>query len=347
MPTIKDVAAKAGVSIKTVSRVINNESGVSDETRQHVNNIVRELGYVPNLSAQRLKRGKSRLLALILPRIESPYAMTLFTHILAEARQRNYSVLVLENLPERSLPDTDYMGQVLKNHRVDGLITAPPGTDNPELFDFLKNNHIPYVIISPNFLNKHRFSLESTDRIGANEATRYLISLGHRRIAHITCMMSERFSQERRLGYIQAMQDAGLPVDNALIYEGDNSIKCGYEAACHLLRVSPPPTAIFAGNDEMAVGVMLAVLHLGARIPEDLSIIGFDDAPISEQVFPPLTTVAQSLPEIARVSVEKLLELIDQNSLKPNHVQISTRLVIRESCGVPPKISYYENDVPS
>lgn len=337
MPTIKDVAAKAGVSIKTVSRVINNESGVAEETRHHVNNVVHELGYVPNLSAQRLKRGKSRLFALILPRVESPYAMKLFNCILSDARQRNYSVLALENHPDKPMANTEYIGRVLKNHRVDGLIVAPPGADNLELTSFLKHNQLPYVTINPNFLNEHPFSIESTDRIGANEATRYLISLGHRRIAHITCLVTERFSQERRLGYIQAMEDAGLPVDDTLIYEGDNSIKCGYEVAGQLLNAPDAPTAIFAGNDEMAVGVVLAVLHMGVRIPGDISVIGFDDAPISEQVFPRLTTVAQSLPEIARVSIEKLLELIDRSSIEPNHIQIPTRLVLRDSCGVPPK----------
>jgi len=302
MATIKDVAAKAGVSIKTVSRVINNESGVAETTRHHVNEVVHELGYVPNLSAQRLKRGKSRLFALILPRVESPYAMQLFSCILSDVRPHHYSVLALENHPDKPLADIEYIGRVINNHRVDGLIVAPPGSDNIELMRFLKHNRIPYVTINPNFMNEHPFSIESTDRIGANEATRYLISLGHTRIAHITCLTTERFSQERRLGYFQAMEAAGLPVPTQLIYEGDNSIECGYEAAAQLLNMPQAPTAIFAGNDEMAVGVILAGLHLGMRIPGDLSVIGFDNASISEQIFPRLTTIAQSLPEIARVS---------------------------------------------
>jgi LacI family transcriptional regulator len=334
MTTIKDVAAKAEVSIKTVSRVINHEPGVAESTRRRVNEAIQALEYVPNLSAQRLKRGRSELFALVLPRVESPYAMKLFSCILSEARRRSYSILVLESRSDGFSAHTEYIGRVIKNHRVDGLIVAPPGADNLELMSYLKLNDVPYVTINPNLLNEHPFSVESTDRIGANEATRYLISLGHKRIAHITCLKTERFSHERKAGYLQAMEDAALPVPAHLIHEGDNSIDSGHDAAIDLLSVSEAPTAIFAGNDEMAVGVILAALQLGLEIPGDLSIIGFDDAPISQQVFPRLTTVAQPIADIARVSVEKLLELIERKCDMPQLIQIPTRLVLRDSCGV-------------
>lgn len=337
MTTIKDVAAEAGVSIKTVSRVINNEPGVSESTRRRVNKTIQKLEYVPNLSAQRLKRGRSELFALVLPRVESPYAIKLFASILSEARQRGYSILVLESSQEGASANTEYIGRVIKNHRVDGLIVAPPGTDNVELMRYLKLNNIPYVTIDPNLLNEHPFSVESTDRIGANEATRYLISLGHKRIAHIACLKTERFSHERKEGYLRAMEDAALPVYPHLICEGDNSIDSGHDAAVELLNLSEPPTAIFAGNDEMAIGVILAALKLGLKIPEDLSIIGFDDVPISHQVFPRLTTVAQPIAEIARVSIEKLLELIEHRYDVPQLIQIPTRLVLRDTCGVATK----------
>ncbi|MBN1562939.1 MAG: LacI family DNA-binding transcriptional regulator [Anaerolineae bacterium] len=335
MPTIKDVAAKASVSIKTVSRVINDEPGVADSTRQRVNDAIQQLEYVPNLSAQRLKRGKSELFALLLPRVESPYAIKLFSCILREAQKRNYSILTLPNRSGKEPANTEQIARVVKNHRVDGLIVAPPGADNLVLMNFLKLNHVPYVTINPNLLNEHPFSVESTDDIGANEATRYLISLGHKRIAHIACMKTERFSHERQKGYLRALVDVGLAASPLLILQGDNSIESGYTAAQELLNSAEPPTAIFAGNDEMAVGVILAALHLGVTIPGELSVIGFDDTPISNQIFPRLTTIAQSIPEIARVSVENLLELIDDNTDLPQFVQIPTRLVLRDSCGVP------------
>ncbi|MBN2304389.1 MAG: LacI family DNA-binding transcriptional regulator [Anaerolineae bacterium] len=334
MPTIKDVATKAGVSIKTVSRVINDEPGVADSTRQRVNDVIRQLEYVPNLSAQRLKRGRSELFALLLPRVESPYAIKLFSYILREAQKRDYSVLTLAEV--NSTPITPaQIEHVVKTHRVDGLIVAPPGADNVVLMNFLKSNHIPYVTINPNLLNEHPFSVESTDEIGANEATRYLISLEHKRIAHIACMKTERFSHERRKGYIRALEDAAPAASAPLIVQGDNSIESGHNATLELLNLPDPPTAIFAGNDEMAVGVILAASHLGLSVPGDLSVIGFDDTPISHQIFPHLTTIAQPIPEIARVSVENLLELIDGKQDVPEFVQIPTRLVLRGSCGVP------------
>jgi LacI family transcriptional regulator len=340
MPTIKDVAAKAGVSIKTVSRVINDEPGVAESTRQRINETIRHLGYVPNLSAQRLKRGRSELFALILPRVESPYAIRLFSCILKEAQKRNYSILTLASDAISDLANTEQIGRVVKNHRVDGLIVAPPGADNLVLMSFLKLNNVPYVTINPNLLNEHPVSVESTDEIGASEAVRYLISLGHKRIAHIACLKTERFSHERRKGYLRAMENASLSEHTYLICQGDNSVESGHSAALELLNLAEPPTAIFAGNDEMAVGVILAALHLGFVIPDDISIIGFDDAPISNQVFPRLTTIAQPISEIARVSVENLLELVDGRNEVPQLIQIPTRLVLRDSCSVPPQTGY-------
>jgi LacI family transcriptional regulator len=333
MTTIKDIAARANVSIKTVSRVINGESGVSEATRQHVQRVVREMDYVPNLSAQRLKRGKSELIALVLPRVESPYAIKLFASVLAEARQHQYFVLVLEYDPGQDGAHKT-IGRIIKNQRIDGLVIAPPGGDNACLIAFLQNSHIPYVVITPNYPDAHLLSVETTDRQGALEAMRYLISLGHQRIACVTCLPSERFSQERLAGYMVAMGEVYLPVHGELICEGDNSVESGYEAAMALLQMPEPPTAIFAGNDEMAVGVILAASQLGIRIPDELSVMGFDDAPISRQVYPRLTTVYQPIAEFARSSIDMLVSHIESRSTQRQHIQIPTHLVIRHSCAV-------------
>ncbi|MBN1120940.1 MAG: substrate-binding domain-containing protein, partial [Anaerolineae bacterium] len=284
-------------------------------------------------SARRLRRGKSELFALALPRVKSSYAMKLFGCILAEARRHGFSILVLESSPDGGASDIEQIGCIVKNHNLDGLIVAPPGADNVVLMKFLKLNKIPYVTINPNLLNEHPFSVESTDRIGAYDATRYLISLGHRRIAHIMCLKTERFSYERRQGYLDAMEEAGLTEYTHLIGQGDTSMESGHRQALELLTLPEPPTAIFAGNDEMAVGAFLAAGHLGLSIPGDLSVIGFDDAPISTQVFPQLTTVAQPISEIARVSIEKLLEVIEQENHKCEYIQLPTQLVLRDSCG--------------
>ena len=333
MPTIKDIAAKANVSIKTVSRVINGESGVSDATRQHVQDIICEMDFVPNLSAQRLKRGKSELIALVLPRVESPYAITLFGSVLAETRKRHYFVLVLEYNPNEAGGHRS-IERIIKNQRVDGLIIAPPGGDNDHLVTFLQNSNIPYVVITPNHPEAHELSVATTDREGAFEATQYLISLGHERIAYVTCLQSERFSQERLAGYVAAMDEAGLRVHTQLICEGEYSIESGYEAAAELLKMPEPPTAIFAGNDEMAVGVILATSQFGVRVPDELSVMGFDDAAISRQIYPRLTTVNQPIAEMARASIKLLVDRIEGKNTKPAHLHIPTCLVVRNSCAV-------------
>jgi LacI family transcriptional regulator len=338
MSTIKDIAARANVSIKTVSRVINGESGVAEGTRQHVQQIIRELDYVPNLSAQRLKRGKSDLIALVLPRVESPYAIKLFSSILAEARKRQYFVLVLEYDPNEDGAHLS-IEHIVRNHQVDGLIIAPPGGDNPQLTTFLQENHIPYVVITPNYPETHPLLVRTTDRLGAEEAMRYLISLGHTRIAYISCLQSERFSQDRLAGYMAAMAEAHLPIHEYFLCQGDNSVESGYEAALILLQMPEPPTVIFAGNDEMAVGVILAASQLGVHVPEDLSVMGFDDAPINQQIYPHLTTVVQPIAAMARASIEILVNGIENKNAYPECVEIPTHLVVRNSCAVPKNLS--------
>jgi LacI family transcriptional regulator len=338
MTTIKDVAARANVSIKTVSRVINGESGVSDATRQHVQRIICEMDYVPNLSAQRLKRGKSELIGLILPRVESPFATRLFSSVLAEARNLEYFVLVLEYDPNKGA-ERETIERIVRNQRVDGLVIAPPGGDNPDLVAFLQDSNISYVVITPNYPDAHLLWVGTTDYQGVRESVRYLISLGHQRIAYVSCLQSEQPSLERMAGYMAAMDEANLSVHAQMVCEGDNSIDSGRETAMVLLQMPDPPTAICAGNDEMAVGTILAASQLSIRVPEELSVMGFDDVPISQQIYPQLTTVCQPITEMAHASVEMLVNHIEGKNTQDQHIQIPTHLVIRNSCAVRGQLS--------
>ena len=334
MPTMKDVARRSHVSIKTVSRVINDEMGVSEETRKRVRQAIHDLGYVPNLSAQRLKRGKSGLIALLLPRVESPYAARLLNSILSETEKRGYYTLVLGgNL--QSQHDREYIQRAIVNNRVDGLLIAPPGEDNDELRSFIQKNNVPHIVITPNSLDSAQLTVEATDREGALEATRYLVSMGHRRIAYITCIECERFSQERLAGYLQALSEVGIPIDPDLIGHGDNSTKSGYNTTLAFLDLPNPPTAIFAGNDEMAVGTIIAMWHQGLRLPDDISVIGFDNGPIVQQAFPYLTTVNQPIDQIAKASVELLTNVVEGRRTDVTRVQVPTHLIIRHSCTLP------------
>lgn len=336
MITIKEVATTAQVSIKTVSRVLNNEASVSDETRQHVQAVIDRLGYVPNLSARRLKSGKSRSLTLVLPLVTSSYASKLLSCVLAEARYHGYSLLVLEDQMEE--PDgLKFIKRTILNRQSDGMLIAPPGADNPQLVEFVREHHVPIVLITPNHPNASYSSIEVTDRQGGREATRYLLQLGHRRIGHITTLKSERFSQERLAGYLDALSEAQIVVDAGLIQEGQNTVESGYDAALTLLDGPQPPTAFFAGNDEMAVGAMIAIWQRGRRVPEDISVVGFDDAPIARQVFPALTTVSQAIEDIARIAVNKLVGSIEGHSVETENLPVTTRLIVRLSCA--PRVS--------
>jgi LacI family transcriptional regulator len=331
MITIKDVAATAQVSIKTVSRVLNHEPSVAEATRQRVLSAVDLLGYVPNLSARRLKSGKSESLALILPRVTSPYASQLLSCVLAEARRHGYTLLVLEHSVDKA-EGLEFVRRTLLHRQADGLLIAPPGADNAQLTEYVRTHDVPVVYITPRSLKQGYTCVEATDRIGALEATRYLLQLGHRRIAHVTGMMSQRFAQERLDGYLEALNEAAVPIDMNLIREGNNSVESGHEAACSLLDSAEPPTAFFAANDEMALGVMMLTWQRGLHIPNDVSIVGFDDIPLAQQVFPALTTVLQPIDEMARVAVSKLVDLIEGRNLEPVNVQIPTSLIIRLSC---------------
>jgi LacI family transcriptional regulator len=334
MVTIREVASSANVSIKTVSRVLNNEPGVSEATRLCVEAAIERLHYVPNESARRLKSGRSEIFALILPRVESPYASKLLSSLLAEASDRRYAILVLED-KLTSPGGLAFIQHALLYRRVDGVLIAPPGGDDPALLNFINDHHLPVVLISPRHLTDHQTVVEATDYDGAAAATRYLVGLGHRRIAHLMSLKTERFTHERLRGYLAALEKAGLLPDHALIGQGDNSVASGLSEARRLLDLPDPPTAFFAANDEMAVGVMIAAWQCGLRVPQDISVVGFDDAPIAQQVFPALTTVAQPISSIARLAVEALIALIDDPFKPGNQLRVSTRLVVRQSCAPP------------
>jgi LacI family transcriptional regulator len=331
-PTIRDVAAAAGTSIKTVSRVVNNEPGVAAEMRNRVREVVDALGYAPNISARRLKSGKAETFGLVLPRVESPYAMRLLSCVLREASSQGYSVQVIEsNLGlDKAM---NVIQRAIQLRQVDGLMVAPPLLDCPELLFDLNARRFPYVIITPNDPQAVSHSVEVTDQAGTAEATRYLLSLGHQRIAYITCGANYRFSRERMAGFSQEMEWGGIPSRHQLIFEGDTTFESGYQIAQNLVELSFVPSAVLAGNDEMAVGVINYLSTKGIGVPQEISVMGFDDMPIAQQVAPQLTTVCQPVDQIVQAAVLMLVRLM-QGGQPPetSHVQVHTRLVIRHSC---------------
>jgi len=331
-PTIKDVAAAAQTSIKTVSRVVNNEPGVAPEMRSRVHQVIDELGYAPNISARRLKSGRAETFALALPRVESPYAMRMLSCVLREARSQGYSVQVVESDLELD-KEKEVIERAIRLRQIDGLIIAPPLLDCTGLLSNLNERKFPTVMITPNNLIDASYSVEVTDQAGTAEAARYLLSLGHQRIAYITCGPSYRFSRERLAGFCEEMERGGVEAADLIILEGDTTFESGYQIARQLVEMADPPSAIQTGNDEMAVGVVNFLSTNGRGVPQDFSVMGFDDMPIAQQVAPPLTTVCQPVDQIAQAAVQMLVRLMQGHSPpQQHHVQVATRLVIRHSC---------------
>jgi LacI family transcriptional regulator len=337
-PTIKDVASAAQTSIKTVSRVVNDETGVSPEVRARVSQVIDDLGYVPNISARRLKRGQAEALALVLPRVESPYAMRLMSCFLKEASAAGYSVLVIEGDPKLA-GERQVIERAIRLRQVDGLVIAPPLAECPGLLAELNQRVFPYVAITPNEVECVAYSVEAMDREGTAEATRYLISLGHRRIAYLTCGPGYRFSRERLVGFRQEMIASGIPPQQQLVLEGDTTFASGYHLARDLIESSAAPSAILAGNDEMAVGVVNFLNSYGYNVPKDISVMGFDDLPIAQQVVPSLTTVCQPVDQIVQAAAQLLLRQMKaaRTTEVPvtQHLRIPTRLVLRRTCARP------------
>ena len=305
--TIKDVAARAGVSSKTVSRVINGEQHVRAEVRETVQRIVDELDYRPNAFARSLSSSRSYLLGLFLDDPGSGYAADLQLGALLRCRQRSYH-LVVEPL---DIAGSGWSGQVIDSIRalrLDGAILTPPICDDPALLDLLDREGLPYVRISPRGEAARSGLVAMDDRAAAREMTRHLIGLGHRRIGFIKGDPAHSASAQRFDGFREAMAAAGLAVGGVDIREGDFSFRSGLRLGGEMLREPPFPTAIFASNDDMALGVLITAIQLGIAVPDRLSIAGFDDAPTSRAAWPQITTIRQPKGEMAAGAVDILVD---------------------------------------
>lgn len=328
MVTIREVAAYAGVSSATVSHVINGTRFVSDTVREQVQKAMTELGYRPNALARSLRRGETRTLGLILPDSANPYFAEMGRAIEAAAFKRGYSVILCntENDSEKELMYTE----VLANKQVDGMIFVASGEKNETLSQIARNG-LPLVVVDREMGSLDLDTVTTNNYEGGLVATLYLLSLGHRLIACITGPSNITPSAERITGYREALRQANIPVDESLLVRGDFHAPSGYQCAMQLFQASPRPTAIFVCNDMMSIGVIRAASQLGLRIPEDVSIIGFDDIELASYTTPPLTSVAQPKEEIGQLVVALLTERIKNPTLPPRRNVLATRLVIRES----------------
>lgn len=306
--TIKDVAEKAGVSTKTVSRVMNGEAHVRAALRETVMRVVAELGYRPNAFARSLSSARSYLIGMFLDDPAwSGYAAGMQRGALMRCRERHYHLVVEPIDSGIDGWEEDLMASIA-NLRLDGAILTPPLCRLSPLLDRLEAVNLPYVRISPGE-DESRSGLVDIDEEGAAFAmTEHLIGLGHRDIGFIEGIPSHAATPKRRAGFLSAMHRAGLPVGADRIVPGDFTFKRGIEGGETLLRLKKRPTAIFASNDDMALGVSAAAAKLEIAVPSQLAIAGFDDSPSARVAWPPITTIRQPVGEMAAAAVDILID---------------------------------------
>jgi len=331
--TIREVASAAGVSIATVSRVLNGRPDVSPATREAVLRVVRDERFATNRSARALSGGRTGLVGVTLPVVDAPY----FAHILAGAAEALYEHdmrVVLSptlHLHDRAVTLLDR----LMHGTTDGAILLLPEETNDEL-KALQRLGFPFVVVDPRFpLDEGVAAVSAANASGAHAAVHHLLTLGHRRIAAVTGTPEWLASSTRLNGYHSAHAAAGVLADPDLVVEADYSLEGGEAATAKLLDLPDPPTAVFAFNDNMAVAVLREARKRGLRVPEDLSVVGFDDSEQAAIVTPTLTSVRQPLAEMGRMAVSLLLRLLENQRVEGLNVELQTRLVVRESTAPP------------
>lgn len=329
--TIREVADLAGVSAATVSRVINGRPDVSEPVRESVMRVVRENGYSRSRSGG--VSGGSGLVGVTLPLLHHSY----FSEILAGVSEAFYE----EGIPMVLCPtmhEHDREASLLERLRqgtTDGAILILPEESHEEL-SALREQGYPFVIVDPHTApDEHVPTVSAAHTSGAREATAHLVSLGHRRIAVITGPSGWLATEERLRGYRSALADVGVVPRPGLQVESDFSTGGGREAAKRLLSQAEPPSAIFAFNDMLAIGALQAARELGLRVPEDVSVVGFDDTFEASIVLPALTTVRQPLAEMGRMAVAQLVRLLQNRRIEALHVELATQLIVRDSTAPP------------
>lgn len=330
--TIEDVAARAGISRQTVSRVLNDRGVVARETRARVLAAIKALDYRPNASARSLASRRTYLLGILTADLSD------YTHarILegAETAAREHGYLMFISGAERSLTGEPLHSRLLSQHQAEGLFIIYHGADCDSylIFDDIPRD-LPVVTIGYAQDRGNVVKVGIANSQAARWATEHLLRLGHRRIAHITGPQEMYESQERRLGYVEALRQAGVVPEDCWVAVGDWSSASGYRAVLELLDRSPGFTALFAQNDRMALGALQALRKSGLQVPQDVAVVGFDDIPLAAYFAPPLTTVHHPFYEVGSRGAGLLIDLIDGLPAPSAPVHLETELVIRCSCG--------------
>ena len=336
-PTINDVARLANVSKKTVSRVINQLPFVREQTRSKVNTVIQQVGYAPDPQARGLAFRRSFLIGLIYDNPNAQYIVNIQDGALDALRGSGFE-LVVHPCDLKSEEFVAGVRRFVERQKLHGVILLPPVSEHAPLMKALTEINCEYVAIAAVRTDNSANMVLANDRDATAEAANYLESLGHRRIGFIAGPSGYRSAHERQSGFINALKKRGVKVPAELIVEGAYSFESGVVCAEMLLARKPRPTAIFASNDEMAAGVYKAAYRSGLRIPEDLSVVGFDDSPLASRLWPSLTTIRLPIRDMGRLAAAKLLP----HSARPEGegakvAPVTPHLVVRDSAQ-PPKV---------
>ena len=337
--TIHDVAKKAGVSFKTVSRVLNNEANVSAETQDKVRKAISALQYSPSIAARVLAGSRSFLVGLLYDTPSSYYTHSVQMGALERCREAGFH-LVLEKCSSEAGDAAARILVSIRHTRLDGVILTPPLSDNQAVRESLVEQKIPHVLISPPKLEPGVSCVTMDDRQAAFEMTQYLISLGHRRIGFIKGLSRHGAAMLRLLGYEDALRSGGIKLDEDLVKDGNFRFQSGADAAEQLLRRKQRPTAIFASNDEMGAGAVATAHRLSISIPRELSVVGFDDVPYASITWPALTTIHQPIVEMGAAAAGLLIAAIQSRKSEPDgpapSISFQHEMKIRGSTGPAP-----------
>jgi len=317
---LEDVARIAGVSPKTVSRVLNKEPNVLPETRDKVLATMEALHYRPHPSARSLAANRSFLIALLYDNASPSYTMEVQSGVLDACNAHQYSMM-MQPFDSSAAEFVDQVQALVTDRRLDGLVLTPPIADHEKLLARLRELGTPFASVAPRSQSGAGVFLD--ERQAACDMVKYLASLGHKRIAHVIGHPDHGAAQWRLQGYRDGLAQCGLRYAAQLVVPGTFLFDSGVAAARKLLALKSPPTAVFAANDDMAAGVMWAASELGLAIPRDLSVCGFDDTPMSRQIWPSLTTVHQPCQEMGRIAASQLFRVVRGNSSELVHTAYS------------------------
>lgn len=338
MANIREVAKKAGVSVATVSRVLNHPERVSPKTKQHIDSVIKELDFSPNAFARSLNLKRSNTIALVIPDIVNPQYMEIARGVEQVAHEKGYTLLLCNS--EKDLRKEKAYVRMLIDKKIDGIILAFTLLQEGD-FQEIRNRNIPLVLFGQNILHENISSVYSDFKKGSYLAVTHLINLGFKKIAFIGGAADNLENRDKVLGYTEALLSRGLKISKEMMVEGTDDIDSGYLAALSLLKNTPVPEALFVANDLMAMGAMDAFKNEGYRIPDDISVIGYDNIRMASLIEPKLTTVSWPVHKMGLISARILIEEVESEEESPasRNIFLSPRLKIRKSCGHEKRVS--------